>query len=114
MHTDRLIIRSWLPSDRAPLAQLNQHPKMVGCCPDQQSRDASDRFAAQCESLIEARGWGLWALELRATRAFVGFAGLQLELSPLGEEQALVFDPSSAKREGEPVCKEPSLQHFPI
>ena len=33
----------------------------------------------------------LWALELRATRAFVGFAGLQLELSPLGEEQVL-FD----------------------
>ncbi|NOH38221.1 GNAT family N-acetyltransferase [Vibrio coralliilyticus] len=90
MHTDRLIIRSWLPSDRAPFAQLNQHPNMVGCCADQQSRDASDRFAAQCESLIEARGWGLWALELRATHAFVGFAGLQLELSPLGEEQVLL------------------------
>lgn len=41
MHTDRLIIRPWLPRDWAPFAQLNQHPKVARCCPDQQSRDAS-------------------------------------------------------------------------
>ena len=46
---------------------------MSGCL----NRAESDRFAAAAEAEIARQGWGLWALELRASGAFIGFVGLR-------------------------------------
>ena len=40
------------------------------------SRDESAALIEQIEGRFEREGWGLWALELRATGRFIGFTGL--------------------------------------
>lgn len=44
--------------------------------PARLARAESDAIAARCEALIRERGWGFWAAELKASRAFIGFVGL--------------------------------------
>ncbi len=40
------------------------------------TRRASDELADRLEADVACRGWGLWALEERATGCFIGFTGL--------------------------------------
>ena len=40
------------------------------------SRQQSDDLVEAIESGFEQRGFGLWAVEVRATRTFIGFTGL--------------------------------------
>lgn len=47
------------------------------------SRLESDAMADRCEALIAERGWGFWALEIRATGAFIGFVGLHIPSTTL-------------------------------
>jgi RimJ/RimL family protein N-acetyltransferase len=44
--------------------------------PDRLTRKQSDDLIEAIEAGFESNGFGLWALELRATGEFVGFAGL--------------------------------------
>jgi len=46
--------------------------------PDCLTREQSDELIAKIEVGFEANGYGLWALELRATGEFVGFTGLAM------------------------------------
>ena len=40
------------------------------------TRRESDALAGRIEAHMEREGWGLWALEVRASGTFIGFAGL--------------------------------------
>jgi RimJ/RimL family protein N-acetyltransferase len=44
--------------------------------PDLLTRQQSDRLIETIESGFEQRGFGLWAVEVRATESFIGFTGL--------------------------------------
>lgn len=44
--------------------------------PDRLTRTESDDLVARIEADFATRGYGLWALEVRATGEFVGFTGL--------------------------------------
>lgn len=44
--------------------------------PDRLTRAESDDMIARIEAGFTTRGYGLWALEVRATGEFVGFTGL--------------------------------------
>lgn len=44
--------------------------------PEALTRQASDRMAARADEGLERQGWGIWALEQRATGRFLGFTGL--------------------------------------
>jgi len=74
--TARLLLRRWRESDLAPFAELNADPEVMRHIGDPLSRAQSDAFAARIEGHLETDGYGLWAVELRATGAFVGFTGL--------------------------------------
>lgn len=74
--TDRLLLRQWRPADREPFAELNADPKVMEFFPAPLTRAESDAMADRCEALIEERGWGLWAVELKDTGDFVGYVGL--------------------------------------
>jgi RimJ/RimL family protein N-acetyltransferase len=74
--TERLRLRRWLPRDRAPFAALNADPEVMRYFPNPLSREQSDAFVDQIELRFEREGWGFWALEERATHAFLGFTGL--------------------------------------
>ncbi|TVO53475.1 GNAT family N-acetyltransferase [Denitromonas halophila] len=97
--TERLRLRQWRTTDRGPFAALNADPEVMAFFPSPLSRAASDALAARCAALIEARGWGFWACELKRTGEFIGFVGLHeppaaLPLSPcveIGWRLALPF-----------------------
>ena len=61
---------------RAPFAALNADPEVMRHFPAPLSRDESDLLIERIEAHLESEGWGLWALELRATGRFTGFTGL--------------------------------------
>ena len=76
IRTDRLLMRRWLESDRAPFAALNADLETMRYFPDPLDRAASDAFADRIEERFDQLGYGLWALELIETGVFIGFTGL--------------------------------------
>lgn len=76
--TERLRVRQWRESDFAPFAVLNADPKAMEYFPKLLSRTESDEMAQRVQTLIAERGWGLWAVEIKATHEFIGFVGLHI------------------------------------
>ncbi len=87
IETGRLRLRQWCAADREPFAALNADPRVMEFFPAPLSRAESDSMADRCEGLITERGWGLWAVETRSGREFIGLVGLhavapELPISP--------------------------------
>ena len=78
LSTPRLLLRRWCAADREPFAQLNSDPAVMEHLPALLTRAESDGLIARIEDGFDERGYGLWALELRATGELVGFAGLEV------------------------------------
>ena len=76
LSTARLLLRRWRDTDREPFAALNAVPLVMEYFPARLTRADSDQLIAKIESGFDQRGYGLWALELRATGEFIGFTGL--------------------------------------
>lgn len=76
--TARLRLRQWRMADRGPFAALNADPEVMAFFPAPLTRATSDAMASRCEALIDARGWGFWACELKRTGDFMGFVGLHV------------------------------------
>ncbi len=74
--TERLRLRQWHAADREPFAALNADPNVMEFFPALLTRAESDAIADRCESLIQSRGWGFWAVESKDIGAFIGFVGL--------------------------------------
>jgi RimJ/RimL family protein N-acetyltransferase len=78
LETDRLRLRQWMPADRTPFALLNSDARVMEYLSEPLTRAASDALADRCQSFLEERGWGLWAVEDKATGEFAGFVGLHI------------------------------------
>ncbi|MEW1685994.1 GNAT family N-acetyltransferase [Streptomyces sp. NPDC093594] len=76
LHTDRLTLRGWRDSDLAPWAAMNADPEVREHLGDLLTREQSDASVARFQAEFEQRGYGWWAVEVRATGEFIGFAGL--------------------------------------
>jgi ribosomal-protein-alanine N-acetyltransferase len=74
--TARLLLRQWRESDREPFAALNADPEVMRHFPAPLSRAESDAFVDRVAAAVEETGWGLWAVEERASGRFLGFTGL--------------------------------------
>ncbi|WP_394789294.1 GNAT family N-acetyltransferase [Rhodoferax sp.] len=83
LRTDRLQLRPWRDSDRAPFAAMCADPAVMEFLLPVPDRTASDALLDRLQAGISARGWGFWALELRSTQAFIGFTGIQVPGSAL-------------------------------
>ena len=88
--TKRLRLRQWYAADREPFAALNADLRVMEFFAAPLDRVASDAMADRCQSLIDKRGWGFWAVETKATQEFIGFVGLhtpapELPFSPCVE-----------------------------
>ena len=59
-----------------PFAALNADPEVMRYFPGLLSREESDELADRIDTQFAREGWGLWALEERATSRFLGFTGL--------------------------------------
>ncbi len=76
LQTERLRLRQWHAQDLPAFAALNADPEVMRYFPATLSRAESDAIALRCQSLIEERGWGFWAVEERSSGAFAGMVGL--------------------------------------
>lgn len=76
LRTDRLLLRPWRDSDLAPWAALNADPEVREHLGDPLTREQSDASVARFQAEFDRRGYGWWAVEVRATGEFIGFAGL--------------------------------------
>lgn len=75
--TERLVLRRWQRSDRAPFAALNGDPRVMKHFPATLSRAESDAIIHdRIAPHFERYGFGLWAVERRSDQAFLGFTGL--------------------------------------
>lgn len=76
LRTGRLVLRRWRDSDREPWAAMNADPEVREHLGEPLTREQSDASVARFTAEFDRRGYGWWAVEVRATGEFVGFAGL--------------------------------------
>lgn len=80
--TERLVLRQWVESDLDPFAALNADREVMEFFPAPLTRAESDALAQRARSDLDRKGYGLWALEVSATREFIGFTGLAWQTFP--------------------------------
>jgi len=78
IETERLLLRRWRNEDSEPFGRMNGDPVVMEHFPALLSKAESDRSIDWIEAHFERHGFGLWAAELRATGAFIGFIGLAI------------------------------------
>jgi RimJ/RimL family protein N-acetyltransferase len=76
--TDRLYLRQWMEVDKEPFAKLNSDSRVMEFFPSILDRATSDAMVNRLQSLIFDRGWGLWAVESKQDKQFIGSVGLHI------------------------------------
>lgn len=84
LRTDRLILRTWRESDRAPFAEMNADPRVMEHFPALSTREESDARFDRIVSRMNEQGFGLWAVEVPGVAEFIGFTGLNPADAVLG------------------------------
>jgi RimJ/RimL family protein N-acetyltransferase len=74
--TERLLMREWRDSDRAPYAALNADPDVMHHFPSRLTTEQSDEMVDRMIVGWRDHGFGLWAVERVDTGDFIGFVGL--------------------------------------
>ncbi|WP_460805902.1 GNAT family N-acetyltransferase [Microbulbifer agarilyticus] len=75
--TERLQLRQWRDSDRAPFAAMNADPVVMEYFPKLLNREESDAGVDRQIAHIDKHGWGFWAVETLAEKQFIGFVGIK-------------------------------------
>ncbi len=73
--SERLGFRFWNTGDQLPFFKMNADSKVMEFFPKTLSREESDAFIEKIKAHFERYGYGLWAVELKSTREFMGFIG---------------------------------------
>lgn len=79
LETTRLVLRQWCDADKNPLYQMCSDPQVMRYFPAPLSREQSDELFERASGLIDANGWGFWAVELKESGEFIGFVGLHFQ-----------------------------------
>lgn len=92
LETKRLRLRQWRDEDYPAFARLNGDPVVMRYFPRVLSTQESHEQADRLRALIEERGWGVWAVELKASGEFVGMTGLNWLAGDSGIPQAPLME----------------------
>ena len=76
--TPRLLLRNWKEADRIPFRLLNADPRVMEYSAAPLSKAESDEEVDQILAHQKTHGFSLWAVELQATAAFIGYVGLSI------------------------------------
>ncbi len=76
LETERLILRTWKDADKIDYYRINQDPKVIEHLPGSITVEESSTFADKTNLKQSERGFCLWAAELKITKEFIGFIGL--------------------------------------
>ena len=72
----RLGFRMWNESDRALFAKMNDSKEVMRYFPKTLDSKETDDFLNRVQEHFKENGYGLWAVELKDTKDFIGFIGL--------------------------------------
>ena len=76
IETDRLILRAWKLEDLPLFIEMNKDTRVMRYFPSTLSDEQTESFYNRIQSEFERNGWGLYAVELKTTRTFIGYVGL--------------------------------------
>jgi len=74
--TERLILRRWRDSDRAPFRNMNADKRVMEFMPKPLTPEESNRMVERIERHFERHGFGLFAAEEKGSGDLLGFVGL--------------------------------------
>jgi RimJ/RimL family protein N-acetyltransferase len=77
LSTQRLVMRGWRETDLAPWAAMNADPEVRRYVGPLLTGEQAAGWALSYQDELDRYGFGYWALEVRASGAFIGFAGLR-------------------------------------
>lgn len=77
IETERLILREWKEEDKASFARINNDPMIMEFFPRRLTEADSDKLIDRFQKHFETHGFGFYAVEMKKTGEFMGFAGLQ-------------------------------------
>ncbi|WP_375451909.1 GNAT family N-acetyltransferase [uncultured Devosia sp.] len=81
--TERLIIREWLDSDRAPYASFNADPVVRRFYPDMPTTEASNALVDRFIAGLAHDGFGFLAVQRKSDGSFIGDVGIMPVKMPL-------------------------------
>lgn len=74
--TERLILRSWTRDDLLSFTAMNKDPRVMSYFPAPLSDSETEAFYQRIQQEFAVEGWGLYAVEIKATGRFIGYVGL--------------------------------------
>jgi RimJ/RimL family protein N-acetyltransferase len=75
LSTPRLGLRKWIDSDLEPFVRMNEDPEVMRYFPRPMTAEESKVFISRIEKFFHEHGYGLFALEVKATGEFIGYTG---------------------------------------
>lgn len=76
LETERLLLRRWKIKDRPIFAEINADPEVMEHFPAALTAEESDQLVRRIDRQFEQYGFGLWAVEIKWAKRFIGFCGL--------------------------------------
>lgn len=77
--TQRLGLRNWLPSDKAPFIKMCQDPKVMEFFPAPLSAEETRDLIKRLQLHFEKHGYTYFAVDVLETGEFIGFCGLAVQ-----------------------------------
>ena len=74
--TERLILRSWKPEDLSRFTEMNMDARVMKYFPSLMCESETEVFYHRIQDEFKAKGWGLYAVEIKSTGEFIGYVGL--------------------------------------
>ncbi|TYC72397.1 GNAT family N-acetyltransferase [Stappia sp. BW2] len=78
LETERLLLRPWKNEDLEPFAELCADPEVMRFFPEVLTREKSDLLVSRCREKTANDGFSMAPVEVKATREFLGFVGLNV------------------------------------
>jgi len=78
LQTERLILRTWQQTDIEVMTEINQDPKVCEFLPGIGDQVTTEAFVHRMIQHYHDHGFTLYAVEIEATHAFIGFVGLSI------------------------------------
>lgn len=87
IETERLLVRVWQDSDRAPFAAMGRDPQVMATLGPLMTRAESDALIDRLVSMQAQDGHCFWAVERKSDGAFLGWTGvIRATVAPIAGE----------------------------
>jgi len=78
IETDRLGLRHWISSDIPKFIKMNKDPRVMEYFPKLLSAEETLNMVNKISRSFQENGFGLWAVEVKDSKEFIGFLGLSI------------------------------------